>query len=377
MRLSLVLWDGNVGGGEKVTAELAGALRSIGIDATVVFVRDPATLAADLDRLGVPYVSLGARRVEQVLWHPRRFARLVAAHGPDGALLPAVGHQAPALRMGGYRAPIVAIEHGFLLLMASMAPHWRFARRLERRLSAPFVDAEAAVSDFMRSEVMRAPHARRVERIRNGIDVARHDRRAGAAIADGCAIGCASRLVRGKGIDKLLRAMTRVLEEAPDARLRIAGDGPERSALEAGARSPRIEFVGVVDDMRGFWHDVDIAVMPSMSPESFGMVALEAMASGKPVVATRSGGVEELVDDGVTGRLVAAGDESALARALLDYVGDADLRQAHGEAGRARCELDFSIERSAAEYARLFAELGGLELPSPVSREPALEEVNA
>jgi glycosyltransferase involved in cell wall biosynthesis len=376
MRLSLVLWDGNVGGGEKLTAELAGALRSIGVGATVVFVRDPATLATDLDRLDVPYVSLGARRVEEVLWRPRRFARLVAEHGPDGALLPAVGHQAPALRMGGYRAPIVAVEHGFLLLMASMAPHWRFARRIERRTSAPFVDAEVAVSDFMRSQVMQAPHARRVEVIRNGIDIDRGGA-ARTAVANGCVIGCAGRLVPGKGIDTLLRAMTRVLEEAPDTRLRIAGDGPERSALEAGARSPRIEFAGVVDDMRGFWKDVDIAVMPSMLPESFGMAALEAMASGKPVVATRSGGVEELVDDGVTGRLVTAGDERALAQALLDYVGDADLRQAHGAAGRARCELDFSIEHCATEYARLFAELGGLVLPLPISEEPALEEVNA
>jgi glycosyltransferase involved in cell wall biosynthesis len=74
---------------------------------------------------------------------------------------------------------------------------------------------------------------------------------------------------------------------------------------------------------------------------------------------------------------VTAGDERALAQALLDYVGDADLRQAHGAAGRARCELDFSIEHCATEYARLFAELGGLVLPLPVSEEPALEEVNA
>src|SRR4051794_26235210 len=125
MRLSVVLWDGNVGGAEKVTAELAGALRNVGVDATVVFVRDPATLAADLERLEVPYVSFGARRVEEVLWRPRPFTRLVREYGPDGTLLPAVGHQAPALRIGGYRAPLVAIEHGFLLLMQSMRSGWR------------------------------------------------------------------------------------------------------------------------------------------------------------------------------------------------------------------------------------------------------------
>src|SRR4051794_27331816 len=135
MRISLVLWDGNVGGAERVTAELAAGLRSIGVDPTVVFVRDPATLAADPDRLAGPYRTPGARRVEEVIWRPRRFARLVQKHGPDGALLPTVGHQAPVLRVGGYRAPLVAMEHGFLLMMDAMAPQWRLARRLERAVS--------------------------------------------------------------------------------------------------------------------------------------------------------------------------------------------------------------------------------------------------
>src|SRR3954454_4278516 len=149
MKVAHVLWDGNVGGGEKMTAELAAAMRGLGIDASVVFVRDPARLAADLDRLDVPYVSFGARRVEEVLVRPRRFARLAGAHGPDGVLLPAVGHQAPALRLGGYRAPIVAVEHGFLLLVDSLSPAWRAARRVERLLSARFADAQVVVSEFM------------------------------------------------------------------------------------------------------------------------------------------------------------------------------------------------------------------------------------
>src|SRR4051812_50169066 len=105
MQVSMVLWDGNVGGAERLTAELAGGMRSIGVDARIAFVRDPGALAADLDRIGVPYESFGARRVEEVLVHPRRFARLVSRLGPDGALLPAIGHLAPALRIGGGPGP--------------------------------------------------------------------------------------------------------------------------------------------------------------------------------------------------------------------------------------------------------------------------------
>src|SRR3954453_9870924 len=239
MRLSVVLWDGNVGGAEKVTAELAAALRAVGVDATVVFVRDPAILANDLERLDVPYVSLNASRVEEVLWKAHSFARIVGEYGPDGALLPAVGHQAPALRAGGYRGPIVAIEHGFLLLMETMKPGWRIARRGERRIAARFVDAEVAVSDYMRAEILKAPHAPRVERIYNGTDLARYG--AGSSSASSCVFGCASRFVDGKGVDPLMRAFGRV----PGARLRIAGAGPDPERLMALAPAS-VEFLGVV-----------------------------------------------------------------------------------------------------------------------------------
>jgi glycosyltransferase involved in cell wall biosynthesis len=380
MQLAIVLWDGNVGGAEKVTAELAGGLRSIGVDATVVFVRDPAALAPDLARLGVPYVSLGAKRVGEVLWRPRRFARLVEQHGRDGALLPAVGHQAPALRIGGYRGPLVAVEHGFLLLMQSMRPHWRAARRLERRLSAPFVDVEVAVSDFMREGVLRSPHARRVERIRNGIDVARYGAGTAARSGGEVVVGCAGRLVPGKGLGTLLRAWTSVAAAAPHARLWLAGDGPERDRVAALVRdagaTESVELLGAVEDMPSFWSDVGVAVMPSRLPESFGMVALEAMASGRPVVATRSGGVVELVEDGVNGTLVPVGEAAAMADALLGYLQSAELRHAHGAAGRSRCEADFGIERCAEGYARLFAEVGPSQMPLAAS-QAVREEVHA
>jgi glycosyltransferase involved in cell wall biosynthesis len=135
-----------------------------------------------------------------------------------------------------------------------------------------------------------------------------------------------------------------------------------------------MEFLGVVEDMPEFWAGVDIAVMPSTLPESFGMSALEAMASEKPVVATRCGGVAELVEDGVNGRLVPSGDEGALAEALLAYVNSPELRREHGEAGRQRCEAEFSIEGCATAYATLFASLAGAPLPAPVQSR---EEVHA
>jgi glycosyltransferase involved in cell wall biosynthesis len=184
--------------------------------------------------------------------------------------------------------------------------------------------------------------------------------------------------VPGKGIDTLLEAFSGVVAEVPHARLRIAGDGPERGAIEAqiarlGAES-FAELVGVVDDLPEFWSTVDVAAMPSTLPESFGMVALEAMASARPVVATRSGGVEELVEDGVTGRLVPAGDVEALRASLVEYALSEELRAAHGAAGRSRAERHYSIEDCAWRHARLFAALGHSQLPAPA---PTREHVHA
>src|SRR3954470_11031369 len=206
MKVALVLWDGNVGGAEKVTAELAAALRSRGVEASILFVRDPGALAADLDRAGVPYESFGTKRVQEVLIRPRELARRMAALGPDGALLPAVGHLAPALRMGGYRAPVVAMEHGILLLLPRMPFTWRVLHRLERRISARFADAQVAVSEFMRERLLATPHARRVEVIENGTDVERFadgDGDGDAPDGNACVFGFASRLIDGKGIPEL------------------------------------------------------------------------------------------------------------------------------------------------------------------------------
>jgi glycosyltransferase involved in cell wall biosynthesis len=81
------------------------------------------------------------------------------------------------------------------------------------------------------------------------------------------------------------------------------------------------------------------------------------MASGLPLVATRTGGNPELVEDGVTGRLVPVGDRAVLAAALADYVGDPHLRARHGKAGRQRATEEFSLERMAEGHRRLYAEL--------------------
>ena len=104
-------------------------------------------------------------------------------------------------------------------------------------------------------------------------------------------------------------------------------------------------------------------MVPSTSGESFGMVAIEAMACGKPVIACDSGALSSIVIDGETGRVVPAGDTVALARAAAEYANDPSLVGRHGLGGRRRCEREFGIEDTATRY---------LDLSAAVVREAAL-----
>jgi glycosyltransferase involved in cell wall biosynthesis len=106
--------------------------------------------------------------------------------------------------------------------------------------------------------------------------------------------------------------------------------------------------------MAAFWRACDVAVVPSNEwTESFGMVAVEAMAMGLPVVATNAGGLTEVVEAGETGALFDAGDAEQLGYALRAYLAEPSLRARHGAAARARCEALFDIDRCAAEFEAL------------------------
>jgi len=363
-RLALVLWKGDIGGAEVVSVALADEMRKVGVEATVVFVEGPEPLARRLEQHELPYRAIGMPRGRSVLRHPSRYADEVRRAGPDGALLVACGYLGAALRVGGYRAPIIAVEHGDVLY-----EDWPWPLRWSaRRAGAWADDVEVGVSDFISARLLEQPHAADVRRIYNGIDP---DRFAGASpgpapSAGGCRFGFAGRLVFGKGVDHLLAAVG-LMEERAGISLTIAGDGPERGALEARSAhlglTDVVSFAGLEHDMPGFWSRCDVAVVPSAEwIEACPMTPLEAMASGKPIVATENGGLTEVVVDGVTGTLVPPGDSPALAAALERYAADASLWGRHGEEGRARVQGHFRIDRCAREYLDLFDELSDRRL---------------
>lgn len=165
------------------------------------------------------------------------------------------------------------------------------------------------------------------------------------------------RLNKEKGFGQLIDAMARV--RAP-SHLVIAGEGHERAALERRARGTvgphRITFTGWITgaELSGWYQQASIVCVPSMWPEPFGIVGLEAMAAGKPVVAFDSGGIPEWLADGETGRLVPTGDVVALAQALTQLLQDPDEQARMGAAGAARAESEFSLARHITALTALY-----------------------
>lgn len=177
----------------------------------------------------------------------------------------------------------------------------------------------------------------------------------------------------------VLRAWPMVLAELPGARLRLAGDGPERRELERLAMrlgiADRVDFLGVRNDVERLLAASDLLVLASHTVECFPYAVLEAMAAGRGVVSTGVAGLPELVDDRLTGRLVAPREPVALAAALVEGLGDGAAAAARwGVAGWRRASTVFPLAAWAGRVNELLAEVagvpGGSGSPGPHPRNP-------
>jgi glycosyltransferase involved in cell wall biosynthesis len=142
--------------------------------------------------------------------------------------------------------------------------------------------------------------------------------------------------------------------------LLLAGDGPEHSAIaqEIGRRKleKQIRFLGSRADIPRLLQAADIFLLTSIS-EGIPLTVIEAMAAGLPVVATRVGGVPEIVQEGHTGFLAPAGDDEQLSAAIKRLVDNASLRQKMGAAGRSRAETTFADDRFVDSYQCLYEQM--------------------
>jgi len=159
-----------------------------------------------------------------------------------------------------------------------------------------------------------------------------------------------------KRIMDVLAIFERVLRVVP-SRLVMIGDGPDRSRAEAFCRQhhlrDRVFFLGNVPNLEEIVGASDLFLLPS-EHESFGMAALEAMASEVPVIATRAGGLPEVIADGETGFLLPVGDVDAMAERAIAILSDKVLHRRLGRAGRARAEGEFNVNRVVPMYREFY-----------------------
>ena len=220
------------------------------------------------------------------------------------------------------------------------------------------VDAVIAISEGVRTALLRAGvRADRIRVVPSGIDPAsveapsgaRATARAGWGVApDDILVLVLGALERRKGHAVLLEAAARLGSGGAPLRYVFCGDGSERAALAAAAArlGDRVVFAGFRRDVAACVAAADVVALPSLH-EGLGVAALEAMAAGRPVVASRVGGLAEVVAEGETGLLAAPGDPASLAEALRRVAGDAALRVRLGQGGRRRVLVHYTAARMA------------------------------
>jgi phosphatidyl-myo-inositol dimannoside synthase len=285
------------------------------------------------------------------------FRRLLRPLQPDRVV---AGHAHPQLLLAALatRLPYAAVAYGNDFLAAQRRWHRPLFNTLLGR-ARPFITITAANARRLVALGLPLPQV-----VRPGADPQRFRPPAEPPSLPPRLLTVA-RLVSRKGIDNVIAALPSLLDSFPDLTYHVAGDGPDRQRLErlaTGAGVARaIRFAGFVPDA-GFpalYQKTHVFVMPAReeiagaSIEGFGIVYLEASASGLPVVAGESGGAVEAVRDGVTGYLVPPDDPAALADTLRRLLGDEALRLRLGAAGRQWVESEMNWDRAASEFAAL------------------------
>jgi glycosyltransferase involved in cell wall biosynthesis len=277
---------------------------------------------------------------------------IVHAHDPHGVAMAGL-----ALSMSTQLAkpPLVAARRVDFHLRGSSLSRWKY-RQVDCFLCASEAIRQMLIGDGV-------PAARAVT-VHEGIDLERVESTPPANLHEDLwlphhapIVGNVAALVAHKGQRHLIEAARLVLPQVPDARFVIAGEGELRPALERQIKDHHLEkhvlLAGFRPDVLSLHKAFDIFVMSSVT-EGLGTSLLDAMAAGKPVVATMAGGIPEVVIDGETGFLVPPRDHDAMAGAIVKLLKDDALRHRMGEAGRARVRTIFSAERMVQETLRVY-----------------------
>ncbi len=382
IRILRVIGRLNVGGPALHVAYLSAGLAKRGYETTLVagsVARGEDSMAFVAESLGVSVVRLGEMRRDisplrdsVALAHLVRLIRETRPHilHTHMAKAGAVGRLA-ALASGDARPPVVLHTFHGHVLRHYFDPVRTTAFRLLERWLARSTTALVAVSPQVRDELVELGVApgKQFAVVRLGIELSARvgsedgrveQRRLLGISPDRFVVGWIGRMTAVKRADHVLLAFRQLRESGVDACLCLVGDGPDRPAIERRAHELGIMrdtlFLGFQQDVAPFYAAFDALLLPSAS-EGTPVSAIEALAAGRPVVATRVGGVPDVVRDGEDGLLAEPGAIDELSERLVRLARDPSLRERMGAAGRERVGRRYGVERLVDEMDLLYRSL--------------------
>lgn len=377
IRLVQVTHGLGIGGMERVILDLCRELDPSVYETSIYCTHVRGDLADEAEALGIKvYFEHSERRLDHWM-RPLRLYRHFRKSSPDIVHTQhAAAFQDAALASRFARVPV--------LIHTDHSKHYPTTPRrhlVVERLLARLADRFCAVSEHTKADLVRheslAPGRTHV--VYNGYDFPIHPRwedrakvRTELGVGDGeFLIGSVGRLEWQKGYDLLMEALPRILHAAPHVRAIIVGGGTKKNELSAkrdalGLES-RVHLTGWRRDAPRFLTAFDLFVMPSRF-EGMPIALLEAMASGLPVLATSVGGIPEMIEDGISGRLVPEGDVEALSRTALDLIEAPDSLRRLGSAARARYKSEFRVASMVQAYDRMYRELSSRHIAAGRAR---------
>jgi glycosyltransferase involved in cell wall biosynthesis len=373
----------NVGGPALHVAYLTAGLAERGYDTTLVagsLARGEESMAQAAEQRGVTIVSLDELHREVAPLNDLRaivrLAKLIRRERPDilhthTAKAGAVGRVAALLSGRARPRIIVHTFHGHVL-RGYFNPVTTFGFRLLERWLATFTTVLIAVSPEVRDDLVRlgvAP-AEKFAIVRLGIELeerigsdpgARAETRRVLGVSqEAFVVGWVGRMTAVKRTDDVLLAFKGLLDRGVDAYLCLVGDGPDRDHLERYAHElgvvRRCLFLGYQDEVGRFYQAIDALILPSTN-EGTPVSVIEALAAERPAVATRVGGIPDVIRAGVDGFLVEVGDSAALAEQLTVLARDPARRAEMGAAGRANVLERYAVERLIDDVDLLYRSL--------------------